>query len=70
MTELYRVNQDGTVAIDPEVSYYPMSSCPLKLKVQLHTVGGVHMTGIIHSKRETASYKGWRPLPSGVKNVE
>lgn len=59
-------NRDGSVAIDPYVSYYPMSTCPTHMKVQLHTIGGISMHGAIKTSEERNNYKGWRPLPQGA----
>lgn len=70
MSKLYKLNHDGTVAVDPFVSYYPMDSCPQDCIVQLHTKGGVHTKGVIRSPEDLANYQGWRGVPSGVKNVE
>ncbi len=67
--ELYRLNADSTVAIDNHVSFYPMESCPTKVKVQLHTIGGVAVYGILGSDPiERQNYQGWRPIPSGRKD--
>ena len=69
MTEKFRLSADGTTAIDTEVSYYPMNTCPNGVKVQLHTNGGVALYGNIRSMKEAAFYKGWRPVPAGLKDV-
>lgn len=69
MADKFRLNHDRTVAIDTEVSYYTMDSCPLAVKVQLHTVGGVAIYGIINNPKDVELYKGWRPLPAGAKDV-
>ena len=68
---MYRLNHDNTVAIDTEVSFYPMESCPINVKVQLHTKGGVAIYGTITNNEVGAKlYQGWRPVPAGVKNAQ
>lgn len=67
--ELYRLNADSTVAIDNHVSFYDMESCPTRVKVQLHTVGGVAIYGILGTTPgERQNYLGWRPIPPGRKD--
>lgn len=63
----YKLSQDGTSAIDMYVTYYSMDSCPLGVKVQLHTIGGVSTHGIV-SETTASNFKGWRPLPKGINN--
>lgn len=71
MTALFRLNHDNTVAIDTQVCYYPMASCPTNVKVQLHTKGGIAIYGTVTNNEVGAKlYQGWRPIPAGVKNVE
>lgn len=67
---LFRLNHDRTVAIDNEVSFYPMGSCPTGVKVQLHTEGGVAIYGVIKEQEDAqTTYLGWRPVPAGVKDA-
>ena len=67
--DLFRLNHDRTVAIDNHVAYYPMDDCPLAVKVQLHTRGGVAIYGTVNSADDAKQYQGWRPVPSGAKDV-
>ena len=57
--------KDG-VAVDDRVRYYSMDTCPFGVEVQLHTIGGVNMKGIVHPQNLYA-YQGWRPLPRKFK---
>lgn len=69
--DLYRLNTDSTVAIDNQVSFYPMESCPIRVKVQLHTLGGVAVYGMLGTTPDERNmYQGWRPIPSGRKTNE
>lgn len=70
MTELFRLSNDKSVAIDTQVSFYSMNTCPHGVKVQLHTVGGVAIYSVVNNSKDARFYQGWRPVPSGVKNVE
>lgn len=65
---LYKVSNDGTTAIDPYVGYYNMDTCPVGLKVQLYTIGGVTTHGTINEDTRH-SFKGWRGVPNGGGNV-
>lgn len=70
MNDLFKLNMDGTVAIDPYVSFYSIDTAPTGVKVQLLTVGGVATYGVIATPAEMEFYLGWRPVPKGIKNVE
>lgn len=63
---LFRLNFDRTVAIDTQVSFYPIDDCPMGVKVQLLTIGGVATYGIINHPKDADSFQGWRPVPAGV----
>lgn len=65
----FNLNRDGTVAIDTLVSFYSMEDCPLGVKVQLLTLGGVAVYGVVNTKKDANNMQGWRPVPKGVKNV-
>lgn len=58
MTQL---NADGTVAVDPDYFWRPITTCPRSVKVQLLGKGGV---AIYSTYNGTDSFwTGWAPLP-------
>lgn len=67
MNDLFIYDVDRNVAIDPLVCYYPMEYCPMNVKVQLHTIGGIAAYGMIRTEPDRAACQGWRPLPKGLK---
>lgn len=64
MTTLYKLNSDRSVAVDINVSFYDMESCPFNAKVQLLTEGGIAIYGRLKFANDKHAYKGWRPVPS------
>lgn len=70
MSELFKLNRDGTVAVDTKVRYYKMDSCPLGCTVQLHSLGGINTRGIVKTTEDAKNYQGWRPVPAGALDVE
>lgn len=56
-----KLSADGSVAVDPDYYWRPMSECPLGVKVQLLGAGGVAAYG--HYVRGDAFWHGWAPLP-------
>ena len=69
MTELYQINSSRNTAVDPEVYYYDMESCPLKVKVLAITIGGVATLTAVPNEHAKEFYKGWRPLPKLKKEM-
>ena len=69
MNDLFIYDVDRNVAIDPLVCYYAMESCPMNVKVQLHTIGGIAAYGMIRTEADRAACQGWRPLPKGRKET-
>lgn len=49
------------VAVDPDYYWQPMTTCPVNIKVQLLTRGGVAIYGMWNGKSDF--YTDWAPLP-------
>lgn len=60
---------DG-VAVDPNYRWLPMDECPIGVKVQLLTKGGIATHGRIGHLLGQSSpheYSGWTPVPKKVR---
>jgi hypothetical protein len=55
-------NRDGTVAVDLEYHWQPMSTCPINRKVQLKGRNGLAGHGNWNGKDRW--YVGWTPCPT------
>lgn len=65
----YYVTADG-VAVDPNYHWRPMSCCPVGVKVQLLTKGGIATHGRIgHCLGQSSphEYEGWTPVPKKLR---
>lgn len=56
-----KLSADRTVAVDPSYFWQPLDTCPLSVKVQLLTTGGVAVYG--QYTQGSKGYVGWAPLP-------
>lgn len=61
------LDKSGTVAVDREYFWQPITTCPRGAKVQLLGRGGVAMYGAYHGKEDF--YTHWAPLPK-LKRIE
>ena len=60
---------DG-VAVDPNYHWRDMSSCPIGVKIQLLTKGGIATHGRLGHTLGSSSpdqYLGWTPLPKKLR---
>ena len=57
-----KINTDR-VAVDDELRYRPMETCPLDCKVLLLTKEGIAVLGKIRAKEALDLWAGWFPLP-------
>lgn len=55
------LTNDKAAAVDQGYYWRPLETCPLSVKVQLLTRGGVAVYGQYH--RGAEGYLGWAPLP-------
>ena len=58
------------VAVDPDYHWRPMDTCPIGVKVQLLTKGGIATHGRLGHTLGSSSpheYQGWTPVPKKVK---
>lgn len=67
MTEPYTLSRGRTVAVATEVFLQPMDTCPIGVKVQLLTVGGILVYG---TWRREPHYVGWAPVPRRHPDVD
>lgn len=65
---MYKVSSDGSTAVDTQVSFYPIDSCPLRLKVQLLSHGGTSTYSCIKQDKDREMFLGWRPVPKISKD--
>lgn len=56
-----QLTTDRSAAVDRDYYWRPLETCPLSVKVQLLTAGGVAVYGQ-YSAQQTG-YLGWAPLP-------
>ena len=56
-----KVTNDKAAAVDQDYYWRSLDTCPLSVKVQLLTRGGVAVYGQYH--RGASGYVGWAPLP-------
>ncbi len=56
-----KVTNDKAAAVDQTYYWRSLETCPLSVKVQLLTLGGVAVYGQYH--RGARGYVGWAPLP-------
>ena len=56
-----KLGSNRSVAVDQSYFWQPLDTCPLSVKVQLLTTGGVAVYGQYH--RGLRGYLGWAPLP-------
>lgn len=59
----FSVSKDGSTAVDANVSWLPMNTCPQKLKVQILTQHGV----AIYGNSDLVDAIAWRPIPRITK---
>lgn len=57
----YQINSDKTAAVSITAYYKEMTSCPIGVKVILHTPGGPGVVGEWDGR--DFSYQGWYPMP-------
>lgn len=59
----FYINNDR-VAIDPNYFWRPMADCPVGVKVQLLTKGGIAIHGTVTSRDiRLLGFEGWTPIP-------
>lgn len=58
----YRLNTEGTVAVDEHNEWLPMDQCPVNVKVQLIGAGGSAVYGEFDG--EDKFWRGWAPVPA------
>lgn len=56
-----KLDKSGTVAVDPNYFWQPMTTCPRGVKVQLLGQGGVAVYGNYNGK--DTFFTHWAPLP-------
>lgn len=56
-----KFNKDQTVAVDPDVFWRSMDTCPRAVKVQLLSGGGVAMYALYDGQNKF--WQGWSPVP-------
>lgn len=59
---MIRIN-DARVAVDDELCYRPMETCPIECKVLLLTKDGVAVLGKLKALEARKLWDGWFPLP-------
>ena len=57
----HTINTDEKIAVDNDVYWQPINTCPLNVKVQLLSAGGVANYGTYNGK--DAFWVRWCPLP-------
>ena len=55
-----KITNDKAAAVDDEYHWRPLETCPLSVKVQLLTTGGVAVYGQFSGQ---PGFLGWAPLP-------
>lgn len=56
-----KITADRAAAVDQGYYWQPLATCPLSVKVQLLTTGGVAVYGQYRAGQP--GYLGWAPLP-------
>lgn len=56
-----KVTSDRSAAVDQGYFWQPLETCPLSVKVQLLTAGGIAVYG--QFSPDAKGYLGWAPLP-------
>lgn len=63
----YHLSRNNSVAVADDITYLPMETCPIGVKVLLLNRGGVAVLGVVR-KGELDEWRGWFPLPKERKN--
>lgn len=62
----YHLSRNNSVAVADDLTYLPMDTCPIGVKVLLLNRGGVAVLGVVR-KGELDEWRGWFPLPKERK---